>query len=244
MLKRIALPLLMLIGNCGSSLAADASDAWSHDWSGFYLGANAGLAQSGGTASGAYDWSPSNIEGASLGTNGSDGGSLSVGVLAGYNWQSGWLLAGLEADINYLGSEQSAENLLFFIDDSNSRLSASADWYGTLRARLGFASDRLMIYGTGGLAMGQTELSGSFVNVVTGTMWGSGSDSKIQLGWAAGAGMEFAIDDRWSAGAEYLHVDLGSLQVGYQDVVPGFSGRASGDFAFDVVRATLKYSIR
>ena len=38
-----------MIGNCGSSLAADASDAWSHDWNGLYLGANAGWAQNGGS---------------------------------------------------------------------------------------------------------------------------------------------------------------------------------------------------
>ena len=241
MIKRIALPFLVLLGSCGSSLAAEASNDWSHDWSGFYLGVDAGWARNGGSVASAYndgvypsrnDDFPDSFD--------SDGGSFSGGVLAGYNRQSGNLVTGFEADINYLGYDASAGHFVGI--GANTHLDASADWYGTLRGRLGFASDRLMVYGTGGLAFGETELSASVVDATSGITYISGADSTMRVGWAAGAGLEFAIDDRWSAGAEYLHVDLDSMQVGDQQ--SSLSVEANGDFAFDVLRATLKYSLR
>jgi outer membrane immunogenic protein len=65
---------------------------------------------------------------------------------------------------------------------------------GTLRLRGGIAIDRILVYGTGGVAIGD------------------------DLGWVAGGGFEYAFNDRLSAGIEYLHYDM---DEGSSDVIRG-----------------------
>ena len=97
--------------------------------------------------------------------------------------------------------------------------------FGTLRARLGYAFDRAMIYGTGGLAFTNTELSLSAGGA-------SVSDDDWSTGWTLGGGVEWAFMSNWSAKLEYLYVDLGE-----SDTVLG--GQA--DFNTNIVRAGLNY---
>jgi outer membrane immunogenic protein len=73
------------------------------------------------------------------------------------------------------------------------------DWFGTVRGRVGYAMDRALIYGTGGLAFGSVE------NRYLDGPANSFSEKCTQTGWTAGAGIEYAFDDHWSAKAEYLY---------------------------------------
>jgi outer membrane immunogenic protein len=57
-----------------------------------------------------------------------------------------------------------------------------------LRARAGFAFDRALIYGTGGLAVGEVKYS-----VDDNFDEGIGDDKNTQWGWTAGAGIEYAF---------------------------------------------------
>lgn len=107
------------------------------------------------------------------------------GIQAGYNYQlSGPFVIGIEADIQYSNIESSVFTL---------------DYFGTVRARAGFAVDQFLLFGTGGLAYGRGtyEIGGL-------------SNDQTNVGWTIGAGAEYAIDLNWSVKAEYLYVDLGS----------------------------------
>lgn len=149
-------------------------------WTGFYLGLNGG----GGWGRSSWDRA-GNVD-------------LSGGVLggtAGFNWQMGQVVLGVEADADWSGV-------------GGTTLAACApgcttqnDWLGTLRGRLGYAFDRFLPYVTGGLAAGD----------VRATTPGFAGASQTNLGWTLGAGLEVAIAGNWSAKAEYLHVDLGSF---------------------------------
>ena len=66
-----------------------------------------------------------------------------------------------------------------------------------MRARVGYAADRVLFYGTAG---------GAFGNIETGANGGFVSSTKG--GWTAGAGVEVAFADNWTARVEYLFVDL------------------------------------
>src|SRR5207249_7510368 len=99
-------------------------------------------------------------------------------------------------------------------------------WFSTIRGRLGYAFDNLLLYGTGGLAIGQIDyrVSGGFDD---------GSTYKIQddytrLGWTAGAGLEWGFDEHWSAKAEYKYVNFGkkSLSARLFDVEGAATDRA------------------
>ena len=75
----------------------------------------------------------------------------------------------------------------------------SNPWFGTLRARAGFATNNLLFYGTVGLAYGTLTAKDPPTGV---------SESRTSAGWAAGAGVEVALMANWTARAEYLYVDL------------------------------------
>jgi outer membrane immunogenic protein len=98
---------------------------------------------------------------------------------------------------------------------------ARIDWFGTLRARLGYLiTDQVLLYGTGGLAYGGVKVSGS-TNV---SVASSGvlpfipsttpfSASKTKVGFSVGGGIEGKLIANWTWKLEYLYVDLGHLDT-------------------------------
>jgi outer membrane immunogenic protein len=130
-------------------------------WTGFYIGLNAGVAVNSSynpvfVAGGLFPTSASNLV---LGTN-SGGTGFTGGAEAGYNWQTGAVVFGLETDINYIdrsgvkngtyatnpvgyGAAYPTYTLSGFDQDN---------WFGTVRGRVGYAADRALFFVTGGLA--------------------------------------------------------------------------------------------
>ncbi|MDX8531176.1 porin family protein [Mesorhizobium sp. VK25A] len=128
------------------------------------------------------------------------------GIQAGYDWQMNdkWVV-GAVADIagsNYSASITASSNGVEFLDGES-----KLKYLGTVRARVGYAWDRALLYAHGGLAYGKTEhrLDLGGTNVF--------SESQTRTGWTVGAGVEYAITDRISFGTEYAFVDLGAKQI-------------------------------
>ena len=215
--------------------AADMTAPATYDWTGFYLGANAGIA-----------WNNSSLDQdiyldgdrARDLRNSIDGDqtAFTAGGILGYNYQIDQIVLGVEADINYLGFSDSNKNDVLLADGAYSRTSFEADWYGTIRARLGFAIDNVLIYGTGGAAYGHMEADGKLV--IGDDVW-KGSTEATNWGWTIGAGAEYGIDN-WSLGLEYLYVDLGDAEWD-SNVIEDNKFKGSADYAFSTVRATVKY---
>jgi outer membrane immunogenic protein len=92
---------------------------------------------------------------------------------------------------------------------------ASLDWLGTTRGKVGFVvtpDNRLMIYGTGGVAYGGGSSHFSIFDNNNGIFYG-GSPSSTRVGWTIGAGVEYALTNNITIGAEYLYADLGSTKI-------------------------------
>ncbi|KRR18187.1 hypothetical protein CQ14_25005 [Bradyrhizobium lablabi] len=148
-----------------------------NNWSGFYLGAMGGYAQENssgiGTLSGGF-----------------------AGGTAGYNWQMGNVVLGLEADAAWadIGTTLGVPGI------------ASLDYtirsMGTVRGRVGYAFDQVLIYGTGGYAWSDNRLTATAAGL------GSVSDSRFHSGWTVGAGVEVMFAPKWSVKAEYLYKSL------------------------------------
>lgn len=202
--NRIALlPLIGLLLAAPAARAADLSVAPlykappvvatpAYNWSGFYLGANAG----GG-------WSTSHWD-----STGSFNGSGGVaGGTVGLNWQTGHAVFGIEGDIdwaNVKGTTTPATCL--------AGCTTQNDWLATARGRAGYAFDRFLPFVTGGLAVGDIKASTP----------GFPGASQTNAGWTVGGGLEFALTNNWTAKAEYLHVDLGNMNCGFNcGVTPG-----------------------
>jgi outer membrane immunogenic protein len=100
---------------------------------------------------------------------------------------------------------------------------AKIAWFGTVRGVIGvLITDDILLYGTGGLAYGRVDLSGntSVIGSVTGVPFTPGasafSESKTNAGVAGGVGIEgrwYLLPAGWTWKVEYLHVDLGSLDI-------------------------------
>jgi len=190
--------LLVLALGCGAAWAADPAASTAYNWTGFYVGLNTGVAKNNSR------YSVSEEHGF-LFSGSFDNPAFTVGGQAGYNYQVGNFVYGLETDINYEGP------------------SPQLDYFGTLRGRLGYTpADRLLLYITGGLAYGYVS-SNTTVNYHYFAIL-SGSSSEMQVGWTVGAGGEYAFTNNWSVKLEYLYVDLGSMSYTFNSGAVGTPG--------------------
>jgi outer membrane immunogenic protein len=199
-------------------------------WTGFYVGGNIGYGP--GTASNSLSFSQNDNPNSDNAFAFSATDSVRVkgvngGAQAGYNWQVRNFLFGLETDFQASGERGTNTfagtvlNLQTFLNAGNNPAtvtdSVKLDWFGTTRARLGFVSDRWLVYGTGGVAYGELNLSGNiqptnFAPAIQNgpIVW---NQSTTRVGWTAGAGVENAITRNWSWKLEYLYVDLGTASA-------------------------------
>jgi outer membrane immunogenic protein len=204
---------------------AAAGAAW--DWSGFYLGGDlGGVAQS--TADGRSDFfqpgagisgSPSNPQ-----SQAPSSSAVIGGFHAGYNWQMSHLVLGVEGDwqwtkTNYSFCRQTDVDSLACSDNDRGFVTIDSETrgIGTVRGRLGYALDRVLIYGTGGVAF--VDQHGKMTaDCQVGGCASSGSRSltsanfsTIKTGWVAGVGAEWMLSPNWIVRSEYLHVDAGTV---------------------------------
>jgi outer membrane immunogenic protein len=164
-----------------------------YSWAGPYLGGNIG-----------YEWG-------SVDNNPSKPSGFVGGVQAGYNFQNGPFVFGVEGDIQATGAEDTFAPWKF-----------SNPWFGTLRGRAGYAFSNVLFYGTAGLAFGE----------VRGQTFGW-AESHTTAGWTIGAGAEVGLAPNWSAKLEYLYIDLSTSQFAITGVSNGYSA--------SVVRAGVNY---
>ena len=137
-------------------------------WAGPYLGANVG-----------YQWGATT-------NNPTKPSGIMGGLQAGYNWQTGQFVFGAELDAQ-----------LSAADDVFAPWKFSNPFFGTLRGRIGYAMNNILVYGTLGVAVGwvRAEVAGI-------------DEAKTHHGWTGGVGLEVGLTQNWSAKAEYLYVDL------------------------------------
>jgi outer membrane immunogenic protein len=209
-------------------------------WTGFYVGINGGYAFDGGTS--AITGSPG-LVGTGFAPSGklkTVGDGFMLGATAGYNYQIGQLVVGLEGDLAYADL---GKTVATGIGPLVTTLSQDMTYFGTLRGRLGYAFDRFMIYGTGGLAFADQKSTTSIVGL--GSTW-TGQKDDMRFGYTIGAGAEYAITNNWSAKIEYLYYDLGKNNV----VAPlvagpgagaGVFGTSSNEARGSLVRAGVNY---
>ncbi|HEY6832535.1 MAG TPA: outer membrane beta-barrel protein [Pseudolabrys sp.] len=165
----------------------------------------------------------------------------------GYNWMiSPNLVAGLVADFQGSGLKDSATNTTPVVmipgETVSKSNSAQIEWFGTARAKLGWAQNNWLLYATGGLAYGRVETSGSANLGGLLTLSSTGSDSTTKIGWAAGAGLDYGITRNWTIGAEYLYVDLGDTSYTASAPAPlGLSLTTTNHIAAQIARMTVNY---
>jgi len=124
------------------------------------------------------------------------------GFQAGYNWQINRWVWGLEGDLQLTG-ERGGTSFCFPLDTACGAGTTTAGtanyslrWLGTLRGRAGMTWDRVLLYATGGLAVGQ--IHGDFTDGIaagplTPATLATTSSNATRAGWVLGAGIEGAV---------------------------------------------------
>ncbi len=197
-----------------------------YNWSGFFLGASAP-----GALWGETKWP------VAAGTAANNFAGVMAGGGGGYNYQMGALVIGGQAEWDWTnargGESFNCSTNGGFFTNCNTRV----DSIFTATARLGYALDRLLIYGQGGLAVGDVR-----ANIVSNSSFPGGtlaSDSKTAVGWTIGAGFEFGLTQNISAKAEYIYFDLGSdtYNLGVPVAInrTGNIGRVGLNYRFDLM---------
>ncbi|MDT2021743.1 outer membrane beta-barrel protein [Methylocella sp. CPCC 101449] len=220
-------------------------------WTGFYVGLNAGGGFATNNNGGSTYFLPAGSVIGSAGTNGvltvpnngNNRSSFIGGAQIGYNWQfNSSFVGGLEADIQYANLSRrngqvtpfpgyiftGAPGLAFAAPPATvvSGTGSNQNYFGTVRARLGFAIDRTLVYATGGLAYG-------------------GGNSRV--GYAVGGGVEYAFMNNWSAKIEALYIGMNRnnnnnfavFNLGTNTLFLPNSNSRRNDFV--VVRAGINY---
>lgn len=163
-------------------------------WTGFYAGVNGGI---GGDK---VDYPFSAL-------NNSVGGNFNLtsfggfgGGQIGYNWQfaPNWVL-GIEADIQGSSIKSDLSGAINGLGGISA--GTKLTYFGTVRGRLGYAFDRVLVYGTGGFAYGSADTKLSINPAVL-----SYSKTDDVTGWTAGAGVEWAMTNNLSLKTEYLYM--------------------------------------
>ncbi len=199
-----------------------------YNWTGFYVGVNGG-----------YGWGsqdPFNIV-----TNRFDNFSANlsggaVGGTLGAQIQAGHVVLGLEADLdwaNIKGSTVATPTVGGVVLPGATAVNAQTniDWESTVRARVGYANDNWLFYGTGGLALlgAKTTLTPVVGGGTCGLILVGCGGTDRQAGLALGGGFEYGFTPSLSAKLEYLYITAASLEVSrHSEVRAGLNYRFGG----------------
>jgi outer membrane immunogenic protein len=244
-MKKILAGAAALLGTAVSAQAADlavktpylkAPVAMVYDWTGFYIGVNAGVGIGRDYTRLAIPAGLS-FEASYLNPQGGLGGGQ-----VGYNWQVqnsffGALVFGAEADIQGTGMRDNFNCLIGCLPAQNLNISQKLDWFGTVRARVGIATGPVLSYVTGGWAYGSVKTSMVQTVGTTGTF----TSNQNRGGWVYGTGIEASLGGNWTGKIEYLWINLGDRLD--QFALNGFAQAMSTDIREQIFRVGLNYRI-
>lgn len=193
-------------------------------WTGFYIGVDGGYGSNQSTGD-SVCINPAGIvfgAGCTLPTGPvmRPSGGL-FGGEAGYNYQSGVVVTGVETDFQWSGIRGSGTALLsepiFVGPVASYSATSNMDWFGTTRARIGILpSGRLLVYVTGGAIYGDESATATGIALpghVPAIFPASATTTRV--GGTVGAGLEYAFNGNLSAKVEGLYYDMGTLTAAF-----------------------------
>jgi len=259
-MKKLALAISILALSAVSAAAADMAPAPVYtkapppvvapvyNWTGFYVGINGGYSwnQSTGdtgcyTPTGVFDgtgcWNLNS------GVVKPAGGF--VGGTAGYNWQVGQMVWGLEGDLQWSQTNNTGTTTniccIPAFTSAVGQVTAQSDlrWFGTARVRAGYlVTPSTLLYVTGGLIYGQENTTGTVVYPLVSYL---AQGSNTRTGGTVGGGLEYLFTQNVSGKIEGLWYDMGSTTNSFTSPLTTFTLTDHYRFTGGIVRAGLNY---
>ncbi|WP_018266915.1 carbohydrate porin [Methylosinus sp. LW4] len=250
-----ALATLTLALQCASPSTAadkpsDTSAPPAFTWAGLHVGVNAGGGlpiASGGTLEAGSGFTSRAFD---LAAPNRDRAGASFGAQIGYDWQHGPWVYGLETDLNFLGLRRASTGIFpapaayrpLGITAYGLTSDENGDYFASIRARLGYAFDRTLLYATGGIAAGGWRGASNLVFYGAGPLglFFAPLSKSSRMKYAIGGGIEQTLDDHFSARLEYLFVNQ-QLQNRVYDNNSSFQFAARQRSEAHVMRLGLNY---
>jgi outer membrane immunogenic protein len=232
MFRRILMASAGVIALAGSAVAADLPSrapppvylppAPIFTWTGIYIGGQIG-----------YAWGNQNTN---FGDNFGDFAqfnSSAQGVIGGahvgYNLQLSQFVIGLEGSVDGTSLSKSFNSSNTFFGGAlpgNVNINVNSGVQGSIRGRVGYAWDRVLLYATGGVAFAGVD--GNIQSNFADGFGGFDSASSTRVGWTVGGGLEYAVTNNWSIRAEYRYSDFGHSTIfasnSFNDPILGSAG--------------------
>lgn len=211
MLAVAAIAAFSVSSATAADLAIKAPEAAAiYNWTGFYIGGNAGYGWGRGVTS-AVD-----LAGLSVGphpTNHPAGGL--GGVQVGYNYQFARnLVVGIQGDFSGFSANDSRDYSGDVLGVGGlGRYSTRIDWLSSVTGRLGYAANNVLFYEKGGAAWVRDRFHDTTSSDLGGgiSLQSDLSGSTTRFGWTIGAGVEYGWTRNWTVGFEYDYYDFGSF---------------------------------
>jgi outer membrane immunogenic protein len=212
-MKRIFLSIIIFVAIAVGGWPVTPASAQPYRWTGFYLGGQLGA-----------QWmvSKSSLNYSSIsGSKTFHDTSFMGGGQVGFNWQPARmpLVLGLEGDVIWASHDKGGEIFRTGLDHLDGRSELGVQ--GSVRGRLGWAINRVLLYGTGGVGFG--DCKATTIAIRDGVGSASFDKRKTRVGWTVGAGVEYALPffSHWTIRAEYRYADLGSINLSFPGATIG-----------------------
>jgi outer membrane immunogenic protein len=237
-MKRLVLSTALAVAMATPALAADmavkapppAPLPVMYNWSGFYIGANAGWGESRNCWDYIFLAGPVFSDGCRDRSGGLFGGQL------GYRWQTNQFVFGLEAQGDWANLNSTRVSLL------NPALSTQVktDAIGLFTGQLGWAWNTALLYVKGGAAVTDNR----FNILDTATQVGLVTASATRWGGTLGVGFEYGFAPNWSVGAEWDHLWMGTANNSFSTTDARLTGILNDRIRQDVDMVTVRINYR
>ena len=218
----------------------DTPSAVAFNWTGLYVGAHAGYGWGETDAATTLLLNGDTLDAHSTASNSFDSDGWLGGFQAGYNYQVGRWVLGVEADYSFSDIDGS-----FNYEPATGPQKLAGgdmDWLVTVRGRIGHTFDNVLLYGTAGLAIAEF---GGFVD----HYWSNGNPadhaafSSTETGWTVGGGVEVALSQNQSLKGEYLYLRFDDVSGNMRSPIfgAGYEVDAENDVSLHTVRFGLNY---
>jgi outer membrane immunogenic protein len=207
---------------------------YTYDWTGIYFGADGGFGWT--TSKGTlFDAMDTPLAPFSYRVNGPV-----AGLFVGGNYQINKIVLGVEGDwqwSNLIGNNQilAPFGAVGAFPGGPFTISTTVKDYAAVRARLGVAFDRFLLFGTGGWAWGNPLTSYALTSEAP--FFNNGGSS---TGWTGGLGVDYAFSDSVFGRIEYRYTNLETS--GFVSAATN-SAIGSDRFAINDLRAGIAYKI-
>jgi outer membrane immunogenic protein len=201
-------------------------------WTGFYVGVQGG-----------YGWGSSNEvffngpnTAAFVGTQKYDTSGGFAGGVAGYNWQTGAFVLGLEGDYHWADINGRSSVVNVGPPNLGDTYYTKLRGFGDVKGRLGYAAGPALFFVSGGAAVG--DLQHRYDAALNGGAANTFVQNNTRWGYTVGAGVEYMFAQNWSGKLEYSYIDLGKSTIQYS-AAP--ANRSEWNDTFHTIKAGINY---